>query len=483
MTWPRTPSSQGCFDFDATRAEAAPEVVTVPEPEPEPELVAEPLAVRLPEPAPASVPGPRIYGVAELVRHAARTLEARYGDVWVEGEVCNLSAPRSGHLYFTMREADAQLPAVMFRTEAARLKFEVEDGLKVRARGRLSVYGAQGKFQLYVDELEPAGVGALQVAFEQLKRKLEAEGLFDRRRKRPLPPWPRRIGICTSPSGAAIRDILRIAERRGRMRLLLAPCLVQGDGAPAQIIRALRALERQRDVDVIIVGRGGGSLEDLAAFNDEALARALAACRVPVVSAVGHEVDFTIADFVADVRAPTPSAAAELCVPLFADAEVARAEAEARLLRAGRRCLADARQALDGEMDGAQAVLHRLVARLRRVLQEQQASLAGQHPRARLHRDRALLQALRVRLEARLRLELNQRRRAFGAAAGKLEALSPLSCLERGYSLTRRLGGEVVTDAAQVHKDELVVVTLARGELSCRVQSAKREGASGDDPR
>jgi len=333
------PPKQGAFDFGGPpkRGEGPPGT--------QPPQRAEPVPERQPDRAPPIPPAPtveknepRVFTVSDLVRGVARTVEARFGMVWVEGEISNFSAPRSGHLYFTLKDAEAQLPSVMFRSSAERLKFAPHDGLVVRARGRCSIFEAQGKFQLYVDALEPAGLGALQLAFEQLKKKLAAEGLFDPKRKRPLPRWPRRIGIVTSPTGAAVRDVLRIAERRGRMRFLVSPCQVQGETAPFEIIRAIRRVERH--VDLVIVARGGGSAEDLAAFNDEALARAIASCSVPVVSAIGHEVDFTIADFVADARAPTPSGAAELVVPNFGELEHRLTEVSKRLTRAGSRTLA-----------------------------------------------------------------------------------------------------------------------------------------------
>jgi exodeoxyribonuclease VII large subunit len=470
----KTPSQQGLFDFTAPAR-------AVPSLPPAVDDMALPVRsdARLLASGASTIVDekltPKTYSVVELVRAASRTLEARYGTVWVEGEVSNLSQPRSGHLYFTLKDAEAQLPSVMFKTQAQRLAFRLEDGLKVRARGRLSIYEGQGKFQLYVDALEPTGVGAAQLAFEQLKRKLAAEGLFDPARKRPLPRWPRRIGLATSTTGAAVRDVLRIAERRGRVRFLVAGCQVQGDGAAATVRAALAALAAVPDVDVIIVARGGGSAEDLAAFNDEALARAIRACRVPVVSAVGHEVDFTIADFVADLRAPTPSAAAELVVPLFADAAARLDEAHARLLRGGRRALAEARQRLDQELArGAQAV-RQIAAGRRRLLDGEARRLAALHPRARLHRDRAALAALRGRLDARLRELVNARRHAFAAQAGKLGALSPLAVLERGYSLTRTVEGHVVTGAEQVQRGDALTVELARGRLGCRVESVDPE--------
>jgi exodeoxyribonuclease VII large subunit len=482
----RKPPEQGSFDFQRPPAITPPQradVVPPKLPDPAPPIP--------PAPAPAPPPEPRTYSVSDLVRAAARAVEARFSLVWVEGEISNLSAPRSGHLYFTLKDAEAQLPSVMFRSQVERLKFQPHDGLVVRARGKLSIFEQQGKFQLYVDALEPAGLGALQLAFEQLKQKLQKEGLFDPARKRALPRWPRRIGVVTSPTGAAVRDILRIAERRGRARFLISPCQVQGETAPFEIIRALKRVERY--VDVIIVARGGGSAEDLAAFNDEALARTIAACRVPVVSAVGHEVDFTIADFVADARAPTPSGAAELVVPSRVEAGQRLDEATTRLLRAGQRTIADARLKLDGEVAKAAQLLKARLGQRRRMIDQQAQKLAGLHPRARLHRDRTALDVLTRKLHAQLeqkipraRLQLDQlrqrlgqrtqqlldgRRRYFAIASGKLNALSPLAVLSRGYSLTRNAAGHVVTDATEVQPNETLNVKLARGEVEARVQS------------
>ena len=448
MTSRKPPSgpSQGLFDF---------------QPATQPEAAAEPPG------------GPRVFTVGELVRSASRTLEARFPSVWVEGEVTNLSRPRSGHVYFSLTEPDACLPSVMFRSQAARLKFEVAEGQHVRARGRLSIFDAQGKFQLYVEALEPVGAGAQQIAFEALKAKLAEEGLFDAARKRPLPPWPRRIGVCTSPTGAVVRDFLHVAERRGRVRVLVAPCQVQGPTAPAELRGALARLQQIDDVDVIVVARGGGSAEDLSAFNDEALARAIRACRVPVVSAVGHEVDFTIADFVADVRAPTPSAAAELVVPLLAHLEARLDESRRRLTRAGTRLVADGRLALDDAVQrGGRAVALR-VTRHRRALEDAHRRLAALHPRARLGADRARLDALRARLTNGARAHLVERRRAYEAAAGTLSALSPLRVLERGYAIARDEAGRVLTGSDGVEPGARVEVLLSRGALECRVESGR----------
>ena len=494
----KPPKGQGAFDFGGPPKGAEPPKRAEPEPSREPDrappIPPMPTTPTVAAPESPKRDEPRVFTVSDLVRGVARTVEARFGMVSVEGEISNFSAPRSGHLYFTLKDAESQLPAVMFRSSAERLKFAPHDGLVVRARGRCSIFEAQGKFQLYVDGLEPAGLGALQLAFEQLKKKLAAEGLFDPKRKRPLPTWPRVIGIVTSPTGAAVRDILRIAERRGRARFLISPCQVQGDTAPFEIIRALRRVERH--VDLVIIARGGGSAEDLAAFNDEALARAIVSSRVPVVSAVGHEVDFTIADFVADARAPTPSGAAELVVPNFTELEHRLTETGKRLMRAGTRVVAEARLRIDGEVNRATQAMRAQLSRRRRLLDGDLKRMAALHPRARLHRDRAALVELQGRLHAhpprlfdraraaldacdkrldvRLREAMEKRRRAFGVAVGKLEAMSPLAVLERGYSLTRTPEGAVVTDAAQVDAGDHVRVRLLRGELDCVVQSADR---------
>ena len=276
----------------------------------------------VPSPTVGEAPAPeetRVFAVRELVRAARLTLESRFADLRVEGEVSGLKRSANGHLYFTLKDAEAQLDCVMYAREAARLRFRLQDGQQVRCRGRLTIYEARGRFQFSVHAIEPAGAGALALAFEQLKQKLAAEGLFDPERKRALPFLPRRLGVVTSAQGAVIRDIVRVAHRRFPVPILLAPTPVQGEGAAAAIVAALAEIVKVPDVDVVIVARGGGSMEDLWAFNDEALARAIAACPVPVISAVGHETDFTIADFVADLRAPTPSAAAELAVPVAAD--------------------------------------------------------------------------------------------------------------------------------------------------------------------
>ena len=292
-------------------------------------------------------PTKKIFSVSELSQGIKNLLEREYPDVWVTGEVSNFRAAASGHLYFTLKDATAQLRAVCFRNQARYLKFKPQDGISVIARGHLSVYEARGEYQLYVEYLEPAGLGALQLAFEQLKQKLAAEGLFDTARKKPLPLLPRTIGVVTSPTGAVIRDILRILRRRFRnMNVLIYPVKVQGEGAAEEIVEGVKYFNREQNVDVMIVGRGGGSLEDLWAFNEEVVARAIAASGIPVISAVGHETDFTIADFVADLRAPTPSAAAELVVHRKQDFLTELENRARRMTQIVRLQLSEARQRL-----------------------------------------------------------------------------------------------------------------------------------------
>ncbi len=433
----------------------------------------------------------RIFAVSDLVRAARLTLESRFSDLRVEGEVSGLKRSANGHLYFTLKDAEAQLDCVMYAREAARLRFRLQDGQQVRCRGRLTIYEARGRFQLSVHGIEPAGAGALALAFEQLKQKLAAEGLFDPERKRPLPFLPRRLGVVTSAQGAVIRDIVRVAHRRFPVPILLAPTPVQGEGAAAAIVAALAEIVKVPDVDVVIVARGGGSLEDLWAFNDETLARAIAACPVPVISAVGHETDFTIADFVADLRAPTPSAAAELAVPVAADllAEVrllgrrmGRALlGETRSLRLHlertrsalgdpRRLIDERRQGLDDFVERAARSLHAATARRRADLRALEARLFRSHPQRRIADQCSALVAVERRLVAAGTSLLAHRRRSLEALAGKLDALSPLKVLDRGYSLTRGPDGQVLRSCTGLHQGDDVTVTLRDGDLLTRIE-------------
>jgi len=412
--------------------------------------------------------GPRVLTVTEAVRAAQRALEARFADVWIEGEVSNLKRYPSGHLYFTLKDNVAQLPAVMFRMEAARLKFTVDDGLKVRCRGRLSIFEQQGKFQLLVQMMEPAGLGAAQLALEQLKKKLSAEGLFAQERKRPLPRVPHTIGVVTSRTGAAVRDIIRVLHRRAAVRVIVSPTLVQGPDAPMRICYALR-LVQEFGVDVIIVGRGGGSAEDLSAFNDEGVVRQVASMRVPVISAVGHEIDTTLCDWAADVRAPTPSAAAELAVAVHAELHEQLAVARARLGRAMARHL-------DAEKVGLERAVRRLDARRvvgdrRQMLDALAARLRELHPRARLLRDQAALEKLDARLATAMQEALRRRRRALDTRMGKLDALSPLRVLDRGYAIATRQDGHALRDVSEIAEGDELTLRLRSGRLTAVVKS------------
>ncbi|MFI5374291.1 MAG: exodeoxyribonuclease VII large subunit [Candidatus Rokuibacteriota bacterium] len=436
--------------------------------------------------------------VSELAMRIKAQLEDQFPAVWVEGEISNLRTPSSGHAYFTLKDDGAQLRCVLFRGRGRRVAFQPEDGMQVLAFGGLDVYLARGEYQLVVELLEPKGVGALQLAFEQLKRKLAAEGLFEEARKRPLPPFPRTIGIVTSPTGAAIRDMLHVIGRRfADLRILVTPVRVQGEEAPGEIVGALQDLESVEDLDVVIVGRGGGSIEDLWAFNDERVARAIAACRVPVISAVGHETDFTIADFVADLRAPTPSAAAELVVreklqvaralvTLYENLKQAmadRLERERERVEAlgKRRVLTDAARALRDLYRRVDDLTTRLTRAVRGS--ERQAThrlslarnaLRSLNPVARIANGTVLLTQLRGRLASAAVHSVKVSRHRFDAAVGRLDSLSPLAVLGRGYSLTRLLpSGAIVRSAAQTRPGDAVEILLHQGALEARVERLK----------
>jgi len=432
----------------------------------------------------------RPLGVGELVRWAGQALDRGVGLVWVVGEVAQVSRPASGHVYFALRDAGAGVSAVMWRREAARMRFKLEVGAHVRVRGRLGIYDRDGKMQLYVDFAEPAGVGAEAAALEELKRALAAEGLFDEARKRPLPRLPRRIGVVTSASGAAVRDIIRTVERRCPVPILVADCVVQGASAPRQIARALAMIART-DVDVVIVGRGGGSATDLGAFNHELVVRAVAAMPVPVVSAVGHEVDLTLCDLAADRRASTPTAAAELVVPVLAELSAALAKEERRLAREMGFVVRAARHEVERLADAAERRVGDGLAARRTALGALERRLAGLHPKAQLAARRAQLAGLERRLvarhplarvdaarthlasaEARLGVAWTRRQTAASAALGelaaRLDAMSPLRVLDRGYAVVTR-DGAVLRDAASAAPGDAVDVRLARGRLACTV--------------
>ena len=435
----------------------------------------------------------RIWPVRKLVEHICEQVEQEFGDIWVEGEISNCRPAPSGHLYFTLKDADAQLPVVLFRRQVLLLRFKPEDGLHALVRGRVSVYAQRGQLQLVGETIEPVGAGSLQLAFEQLKERLKSEGLFDAARKRPLPTFPRSVGIVTSATGAVIRDFLNIVARRhAGLNVLLCPAAVQGEQAPGEVEAALAQLNASGLVDVIVIARGGGSLEDLSAFNNEQIARAIAASRLPVVSAIGHETDFTIADFVADLRAPTPSAAAEL----ITEAQHRIAERVAtlanRLERATRFQLLHARQqletvALDRAERRASATLHRLSQRLddlgfrmeasingllrarQREVMELAADVLHHEPRQMLARMRERLSVDGTRLERSLERTLRRWAARLEALDGQLRSLSPLAVLERGYALVLGIDGTVVRSAAQVVPGDQIRTILSDGEFRSTV--------------
>ncbi len=446
-------------------------------------------------------PERRVWTVRALVSAVRGLVERQYSDCWVEGEISNFRNPDSGHLYFTLKDQDAQIPVVMFRSSARLLRFRPENGLHVTVRGRVTIYEDRGELQISAEFLEPQGAGALQLAFEQLKARLQAEGLFEAARKKPIPPLPQRIGIITSPQGAALRDILNIlARRHWSASILIYPAQVQGDAAAAEVMAGLRHFQgstRQlAGVDVVIIARGGGSAEDLAAFNHEGLARAVAASKVPVISAIGHETDFTIIDFVADLRAPTPSAAAELVIRSRQEIEAQAEEAERRLARAIRYRLLMARQGLTelarhgafaSMMDGIRRGQQRLDERRYRLEKAQRQLLERSHRRletasasVRHYDARRRLGAIRQQLEssvgslvAAARAHLLAGRSALDRRMASLEALSPLSILNRGYALVFDGNGQLVKDAARLAPGDELSARLARGRVRARVTGSE----------
>ncbi|MBS0376446.1 MAG: exodeoxyribonuclease VII large subunit [Proteobacteria bacterium] len=400
--------------------------------------------------SPSPTPAPRrdVYTVSRLNREARLLLEQGLPGVWIEGELSNFARPSSGHWYFTLKDETAQVRCAMFRNANLRVRVQPRDGMQVVVRARVSLYEARGEYQLIAEHLEEAGEGALRRRFDELKARLQAEGLFEAALKRPLPALPRRIGVVTSPTGAAIRDIVHVLGRRfPAVPVIVYPVPVQGAGAGREIAAALALAGERRDADVLILARGGGSLEDLWAFNEEVVARAIRACPIPVVSGVGHEVDFTIADFAADVRAPTPSGAAELVVPDRAEWLRALGAARERLARAFGRVGALARERLQW-----------LVRRL---------ELA--HPRTRLAARAQRLDELEQRLGRAVRRELAAARSRLGAAARTLNAVSPLATLERGYSIVTTRDGAVVRAARDVEVGADVEVRTAAGGFGARV--------------
>ena len=447
-------------------------------------------------------PERRIWTVRALVSAVRSHIEREYSDCWVEGEISNLRIPDSGHLYFTLKEESAQIRVVMFRSPAKLLRFRPENGLQVTVRGRITVYEDRGELQISAEFMEPRGAGALQLAFEQLKARLQAEGLFEASRKKPIPPLPQRIGIITSPQGAALRDILNILARRHRSaNVLIYPAQVQGDGAPGEVMAGLRYFDREsrgrRAVEVIIIARGGGSAEDLAGFNHEGLARAVADSKIPVISAIGHETDFTIVDFVADLRAPTPSAAAELVIRSRQEIEAQAEDLYRRLEHALRYRLLMARQELtERAQHGAFARMMDGIHRRQQKLDEQRFRLekAERQLLERCHRRsenvsaavrhydaRRRLAAVRQRLEAQVaslaaatHTRLLESRGALDRRTASLEALSPVAILNRGYALVFDAKGRLVKDAVRLEAGDELSARLARGRVRARVTATER---------
>ena len=459
-----------------------------------------------PIPQPVSPPVPsrttsaerRIWSVRALVADIRQRVETAYTDLWVEGEISNCRIAPSGHIYFTLKDGESQLPVVLFRRQALLLRFRPADGLSVLVRGRVSIYDTRGQLQLVAETMEPRGAGALQLAFEQLKARLLAEGLFDAARKRPLPGFPKCVGVITSPTGAVIRDIVTVIRRRhARLNLLVYPATMQGANCAASVAAGIRWFNKHEALaDVIVIARGGGSMEDLAGFNDESLARVIAASELPVVSAIGHETDFTIADFVADLRAPTPSAAAELVTAAQHRIEERVQSLAARVHRAGRFHLMHARQRYarlsaesvltrlrdavsrrDQRIDELRLRLESTAARRLRVPAARLAALSERLRRQdvslRIARAQRRLQQADARLEQRTSQMLAPRWNRLHRAAARLEALSPLAVLSRGYAIVYAADGTVLRSASDTAAGQTIRARLSQGSLEAQVIDTK----------
>ncbi len=447
-----------------------------------------------------------IWTVSELSEGIKSLLEDNFGFLWVEGEVSNLRRPASGHVYFTLKDAKSQIRAVVFHAPYARKAFnqaipagfELEDGLQISCRARLTVYSPRGEYQLIVDRVEPRGLGALQKAYEQLKARLEAEGLFDAIHKKEIPFLPGRIGIVTSPTGAVIRDILHVTARRfPSVDMVIAPVRVQGPEAPDEIIRALADMNRLGGIDVIILARGGGSFEDLYPFNTEGVARAIFASRIPVISAVGHETDVTISDFVADLRAPTPSAAAELAVPdreslqgslaslsrqllctQRQDIEERRDQLSnlGRRLKDPRRILEDQRLRLDYALERMQSILCREMTRRRHVRDQLEVRLSHANPRTGIRNKRLMVEYFRKNMTVVIKNVMERHQEKLLSRQSALHTLSPLAVLQRGYSLTTKVPeGWIVKEAGKLAAGDDIRVRLAQGGFLARVTEVRKE--------
>ncbi len=441
----------------------------------------------------ASVAPRQILTVSQLTSLVRTSIESGFPDLWLEGEISNLRQPGSGHIYCTLKDESSQIRAVLFRSSARLVRFALQEGMQVVVRGRLTVYEPRGEYQIVLEAVEPKGIGALQLAFEQLKERLAAEGLFDQGRKKPLPMFPRTVGVVTSLSGAAVKDILAVFRRRWpTLHIIIAPVQVQGESAAAQIAEALAALNAQGAAEVIIVGRGGGSLEDLWSFNEEVVVRAIVNSRIPVVSAVGHEIDVTLADFAADFRAPTPSAAAESVVPVLAEvverlrdltsrgrqAMVRQRLFEFRQLDTMMRGLSQIRFRIQDESQRMDEVADRLryrmqlqLAATRERIREGQRELAGLNPVLLVKRGLAMMPQFIKRLERQMAVLSERRRRQIEAAVAQLHSLSPLAILGRGYGiLSRARDGAILRRSQDVGVGEEIMARLSQGQLSCTVK-------------
>ncbi len=429
--------------------------------------------------SPSVVMSDKIYTVSEITKLIKLELENAFPALWVEGEVSNFRKAASGHLYFTLKDEQCQLPAVMWRSDARQLKFEIKDGLKVVCRGRIGVYEVRGQYQLVAELVEPKGKGALQLAFEQLKEKLKAEGLFDPQRKKKLPLLPKKLGLVTSPRGAAIVDILRTLERRfARLHVLIYPAKVQGEGAADEIVEGIDYLGSQPDVDVIIVGRGGGSIEDLWAFNEEKVARAIFRSPIPIISAVGHEVDFTIADFVADVRASTPSAAAEIVIQKEEELAEQIGNLEKNLIQTSRYFLQGLKQQV------LSLSQHRIFQNFRITLLNLEQRVDELEERARdvfrrkkmsLAENRAAVLLFEEKMANTIKNLIRGLLSQWEKFSVELHNLSPLNILKKGYTLCWKDDLRLIRRIEEIDKDKDVTVSFYKGEFTCRVKEIDRK--------
>ncbi len=447
-------------------------------------------------------PTRKVYSVHEITQIFRELVESHpiLQDLWIEGEISNLARPSSGHIYFTLKDGDSQIRCAIFRFAASRLKFSPKNGDAVRVHGKLSIYDVRSEYQIIGDWVEPAGVGALQLAFEQLKERLAAEGLFDAARKKPLPSYPEKIGIITSATGAAIRDMLRMLQKRYPVvEVLLLPTLVQGENAAGEIAHAIDCMNRLSNVDLLIVGRGGGSIEDLWAFNEEVVARAIFASRIPIVSAIGHETDFTISDFVSDHRAPTPSAAIELVVPDGQDLRQRIADFESHLMRsidvriestqarllAVRNRISPVRQV--DRLNRQQQIIDQLELRSERAMMQRVAQPRQQldvlntellhlNPLSQIQTLRNQMNQLTQSHQALILQQVYAKKHTWQMASTRLNSLNPMGTLARGYSVCKNLRGKTITDATTVSAGEEIEIQLSRGWLACEILKGGIDG-------